>query len=67
MFTIYEAAQSVLHIQDVLGVSFSYLQGKTGGLLIDTGYGLENVKELIDSIADVPSQVLLSHGHHDPI
>lgn len=67
MFTIYEAAQGVLHIRDVLGVSFSYLQGKTGGLLIDTGYGLENVKELIDSIAEVPYQVLLSHGHHDHI
>ena len=67
MFNIFEAAQGILHIQDALGVSFSFLQGRSGGLLIDTGYGLENVRSLIDGLSETPYHVLLTHGHHDHI
>ena len=67
MFAVNEAAQGVLHVQDALGVSFTLIRGKTRGLLIDTGYGLENVRAFVDARADVPYDVILTHGHHDHI
>ena len=67
MFKICEAAQGILHVQDALGVSFTLLKGKDRGLLIDTGYGLENVRAFVEAHMNVPYEVLLTHGHHDHI
>ena len=67
MFRINEAAEGVLHVQDALGVCFTLLRGSRGGLLVDTGYGLESVKELADGLVRTPYRVALTHGHHDHI
>ena len=67
MFVENKAAQGVLHVQDALGVSFTLVQGSSRGMLIDTGYGLEDVRAYADAKAAVPYDVILTHGHHDHI
>ncbi|MGX7106745.1 MBL fold metallo-hydrolase [Hutsoniella sourekii] len=47
------------------GVCSYYIQGREAGLLIDTGWGYGSLKELVDSLALTPYQVVLSHGHCD--
>lgn len=41
------------------------LLGNSGALLIDTGIGLGNVKEIIDKITALPITVVLTHMHPD--
>lgn len=41
------------------------LVGKTHALLFDTGYGLENLKDFVRTITDLPLYVVVSHGHVD--
>ena len=55
----------VYHIQDILGVSMTLLVGEEKALLVDTGYGLEDVKGMVRTLTDRPVTVLLTHGHHD--
>ena len=60
-----EVLPGIYHIEDVMGVCMTLLLGRSRMLLIDTGYGLENVEEYIRSFSDLPLMVLLTHGHHD--
>ena len=57
----------IYHITDNMGVSFTLLQGTTQGILFDAGYGLEDVRAYVDSLAGVPYRLILSHGHHDHV
>lgn len=43
------------------------LLGKTKAILIDTGLGVSNIKEIVDSITSLPVQVLTTHVHWDHI
>lgn len=46
----------------------SYLLiGKTYALLIDTGLGIGNIKEEVDSLTDLPVKVVTTHVHWDHI
>ena len=42
-----------------------YLEGSKQGLLIDTGWGVGDLKKELDLYAKKPYQVVLSHGHCD--
>ena len=64
-FESFEPFPGVFHIRDRLGVCMTLLSGETGALLIDTGYGTENVRACAESLTDRPLTVLLTHGHHD--
>ncbi len=64
-FTTHEVMPGVFHIQDAMGVSMTLLCGTERALLVDTGYGLEDVAAHIRSLTDLPLTVALTHGHHD--
>ena len=64
-FQALQVLPDVYHIQDCMGVCMTLLVGKDRALLVDTGYGLENVREMAASITALPVTVLLTHAHHD--
>lgn len=56
------------HIKRILGnadVCMYLVEGATGALLIDTGYGIGDLKGYVDAIVQTPYEVLLTHGHID--
>ncbi len=57
----------VWHIADCMGVCMTLLTGARRALLVDTGYGLEDVHAFVRTITDLPLTVLLTHAHHDHI
>lgn len=60
-----EALPGVFHIQDAMGVCMTLLVGETRALLVDTGYGAEDVAAFVGTLTDLPLTVVLTHGHHD--
>ena len=60
-----EVLPGIYHIQDCMGVCMTLLCGEKRALLVDTGYGLENVRSYVESLTDKPVDVMLTHGHHD--
>lgn len=55
----------VTHIRDAMGVCMTLLEGSQAALLVDTGYGTEDVAAFICTLTDKPLTVLLTHDHHD--
>ncbi len=55
----------VYHIADSMGVCQTLLVGEEKALLVDAGYGLEDVRRTVEEITLLPLQVILTHGHHD--
>jgi Zn-dependent hydrolases, including glyoxylases len=41
--------------------------GEERGLLIDTGCGMYNIKEVADGLIDLPYDVVITHGHADHV
>ena len=64
-FQSIEILPGVWHIQDNMGVCMTLLRGEKQALLIDTGYGLEDVAAYVRTLTDKPLSVMLTHGHHD--
>lgn len=65
-FEVNPVMPGVFHIRDAMGVCMTLLEGETAALLVDTGYGVEDVNTFIRSmIGDKPLTVLLTHHHHD--
>ena len=64
-FTVHEALPGVRHITDGMGVCMTLLTGEKRALLVDTGYGLEDVAAFIGTLTDLPVTVVLTHHHHD--
>ena len=64
-FSKLEVMPGVWQIQDAMGVCMTLLAGSEEALLVDTGYGLEDVGAYVRSLTDKPLRVILTHGHHD--
>lgn len=64
-FSSREVLSSVHHIQDCMGVCMTLLIGTRQALLIDTGYGVEDVQAFIRTLTELPVTVMITHGHHD--
>lgn len=64
-FTAKEVLAGVYHIQDGMGVCMTLLSGDKAAVLVDTGYGLEDVRAFVRSLTSLPLTVILTHGHHD--
>lgn len=60
-----ELLPGVWHIQDKMGVCMTLLCGEERALLIDTGYGFEDVAAYVRTLTEKPLSVMLTHGHHD--
>ncbi|MEZ4590062.1 MAG: MBL fold metallo-hydrolase [Chloroflexota bacterium] len=58
---------NVYHIADPLGVFMTLVVGEEKALLLDTGYGLDNLPETVAQIADLPVILVNSHGHLDHV
>ena len=65
IFHANEVLPGVYHIQDPMGVCMTLLAGSRKALLVDTGYGLEDVQAFVRTLTDLPVQVVLTHAHHD--
>lgn len=55
----------VTHIRDAMGVCMTLIEGDKAALLVDSGYGTEDVQAFISTLTDKPLTVLLTHNHHD--
>lgn len=64
-FTCGAVLPGIFHIQDAMGVCMTLLTGQERALLVDTGYGTEDVYAFVRSITSLPLTVILTHGHHD--
>ncbi len=67
MFTAREVFPGIIHITDNMGVSFTLISGSDSALLIDCGYGLEDVAAFVRTLTDRPVELILTHGHHDHV
>ena len=67
MFSAEKVFPGVTHLTDCMGVSMTLLEGEDSALLIDAGYGLEDVGAYVRSLTDRPVELILTHGHHDHI
>lgn len=66
-FSHIQPMPGVYHIQDCMGVCMTLLVGKDQALLIDAGYGLEDVSAYVRTLTDLPVRLILTHGHHDHV
>ena len=64
-FRSHEVLPDIFHIEDSLDVCMTLIRGTTRSLLIDTGYGFEDIKSYVSALTPNPVTVLLTHGHYD--
>ena len=64
-FELNRVCPGVTHIRDAMGVCMTLIEGEKAALLMDTGYGTEDVAAFISTLTDKPLTVLLTHHHHD--
>ncbi len=55
----------VHHIKDAMGVCMTLLVGEQSALLVDAGYGTEDVHAFVRTLTQLPLSVVITHGHHD--
>lgn len=65
--SIYKAEKVTKNITRIIMpyVCFYYVEGTERGLLIDNGWGYDDLRPVIDEIATKEYDVLLTHGHPD--
>lgn len=64
-YTINKAGEGIYNIFEPAGVCSSLIIGTKKALLIDTGYGFENIKAAVTSLTSLPLTVANTHGHLD--
>lgn len=65
-FDVNQVCAGVMHIRDCMGVCMTLIEGERQALLVDTGYGVEDVSRFVHTlIGDKPLRVFLTHHHHD--
>lgn len=60
-----EMMPDVWMLTDRMGMHMTLLVGAERALLVDTGYGFDDITAAIRDITPLPFDVLLTHGHHD--
>lgn len=65
LFAIKYLYDDIYRITDLTGVNSYLVLGNKKAALLDTGCGLGNIREVVESITQLPVIVLLSHGHVD--
>lgn len=64
-FQAKEVLPGVHHIMDCMGVCMTLVTGRERALLVDTGYGIEDVAAYVRTFTQLPLTVIITHGHHD--
>ena len=63
--TVNPVLPGVYHLSDSMGVCQTLLVGEREALLVDAGYGIEDLRKTVAEITQLPYRVILTHGHHD--
>lgn len=63
--TVNNVLLGVYQLTDRMGMRMTLLAGETRALLIDTGYGFDDLNKALGEITNLPLTVLCTHGHHD--
>lgn len=64
-FTNYKINDHIYQIKDPMGVLTTLIIGKQKCLLIDTAYGIGDLKSHLQTLTNLPIVVVNSHGHMD--
>mgnify|MGYP003304475929 CR=1 FL=1 len=64
-FITYQVNNHIYQLKDPMGVLTTLVIGKDKALLVDTAYGIGDLKEAIRNITTLPLLVINSHGHMD--
>lgn len=64
-YNIKKIIDGIYHISDPNRICCTLIVGDKKALLFDTGYGIGNLKQVVESITDLPLIVVNSHGHLD--
>ncbi len=64
-FTKYQINDHIYQLKDPMGVLTTLIIGKEKALLIDTAYGIGDLKTAILELTNLPLIVINSHGHMD--
>lgn len=64
-FEVFKYSDNLYQLKDKLGVLATLVIGKDKALLLDTAYGIGNLKEEVENITKLPLIVVDSHGHMD--
>lgn len=64
-YTHEKISNRVYRIKDAFGVAMYLVVGDNYNGLIDTGCGLKGLREYVENISDLPTKVLITHGHID--
>lgn len=64
-YTYEQLSSHLYRIVDAFGVAMYLAVGEREACLVDTGYGLTGLRELVETITPLPVTVLLTHGHVD--
>ena len=65
LYQVQEVASSIYHIFEPAGVCSTLIVGQTSALLIDTGYGFEDLSVQVRKLTDLPLQIVNTHCHLD--
>ena len=63
-YEVFEIVPEVSLIRDI-DTNIYVVEGKTKALVIDTGYGLSNLRSKVEEITQKPLTVVFTHGHID--
>lgn len=66
-YPIYEFFENTYEIDEFDCMSMFLFVGTKKALLLDTGIGIGNIREFVESITDKPYDVVLTHGHMDHV
>jgi glyoxylase-like metal-dependent hydrolase (beta-lactamase superfamily II) len=67
MFEANKVFPGITHIRDQMGVCMTLIEGKERAVLVDAGYGTEDVAGYVRTLTDKPVSLILTHGHHDHV
>jgi len=66
-FTKYKTADRIFHIKGCMDAFVTLIIGDKKAMLIDTGYGILNIREYVESLTGLPLIIINTHGHIDHI
>lgn len=61
----HELLPGVHHIELSMDVCATLLVGRERALLLDTGFGIDDVRAAVSAITPLPVELILTHGHFD--
>ena len=64
-FQIFKPREYLYHFRDPQGVCFTLIKGEKKSVLVDCGYGIYNVREMVEKYIDNDYIVINTHGHMD--